>query len=89
MNNIALGKVLRTFILDKYDWIVDYKINNYSYGFVQKYTIYYFVESSDHVDEGEEKKIKKMTEQLFKSLGPGRSETFGGVEFIYNNRKKP
>jgi hypothetical protein len=89
MTKIALGKLLRSIILKKYDWIVNYKIDNYSYGFGEIYAVYYFVDSPDmnHIDEGVQKEVKKTTEQLFKALGPGRSASFGGVEFINIGKK--
>jgi hypothetical protein len=78
MNNTALGKAITRFVIDKNDWIVGYKIDNHSFGFVQKYTIYYFVESSDRKEE----EVERLTKQLFTALGFGVSEVLSDVKFI-------
>ena len=81
MDRIAFGKALTRFVIDKNNWIVGYKIDNHAFGFVQKYTIYYFVEPSD-IDDSEEKKVEKLTKQLFTALGFGVSEVLSDVKFI-------
>jgi hypothetical protein len=78
MNNIALGKAITKFVIDKNDWIVGYKIDNHSFGFVQKYTIYYFVETSHRKEE----EVERLTKQLFTALGFGVSEVLSDVKFI-------
>lgn len=83
MNNISLHKVIKSLILKKYDWIVDYRIEFY-FDSLEKYSIIYYVNPDENgtltVTE-EVKEVDELTNTLFRMLGPRSTQILDSVEF--------
>jgi hypothetical protein len=81
----ALNKLINKLIIRKYKWIVTCGINVFYDEPLEKYSVYYYVESSDISDkEIEVKEIIELTENLFKLLGPESYQMLVYVDFHYD-----
>ena len=90
MNISALQKILNGVILSKYKWTVSFEIDSYYYRPFENFRVIYYVDSPDITNrEDEVKKIEKVTEGLFKVLGPKSTEVLRGVVFEYDENKLP
>jgi predicted AlkP superfamily phosphohydrolase/phosphomutase len=89
----SLDKIIQSIVLPQFPWIEDYEILESrveSWGDRRDYyRINYFVKPDEDgaftVDDDFEK-VVKLTETLFKMLGPNKIQIFEGVEF-YANKK--
>jgi len=87
MNITSLHKIIQSFILPKFPWIVDYQIESYYDSPIEKYTVAYYIDSADITDkEDEANEVENLTNNLFKMLGPGRYQNINDVEFIYKGK---
>lgn len=84
MDNISLHKIIKSFVLPKYDWIEDYHINFYYDSPIEKYGIIYYVypdkDGSFTVSE-EMEEVESLTYSLFKMLGPSRYQMINEISF--------
>lgn len=83
MNNISLHKVIKSLVLKKYDWIVDYRIEFY-FDSLEKYTVIYYVnpdENGAFTITEEFKEVDELTNNLFKMLAPRSTQVLDGVVF--------
>jgi hypothetical protein len=87
MDRISLHKIIQSFILPKFPWIVDYHIEFYYDSPIEKYTVTYHTDSPDITDkEDEANEVENLTNNLFKMLGPERHQSINDVEFVYKGK---
>ena len=87
MDRTSLHKIIQSFILPKYPWIVDYHIDFYYDSPIEKYTVTYHTDSPDITDkEDEVNEVEKLSHSLFKMLGLGRNQSINDVEFVYKGK---
>ena len=88
MDNISLHKLISKLILRKYKWIVDCQIDTFYNSPIEKYTVIYYTDSPYIGDiEDEVNQVEKITQDLFRALGPGSYQSLQGVNFYYDIKK--
>jgi hypothetical protein len=88
MNVAGLYKLLNRIVLREYKWIEKCEIDSSYDRPWETFTIVYYTDSVDIKNRKDEvKEIKDLTEDLFKVLGPERTQIFGGIEFRFGGWK--
>jgi len=90
MNKNSLHKVIDSFVIPKYPWIEGYDIEVYLDAPIEKYSVYYYVRPEDDGDftvTEEMDEVEKLTETLFRMIGPERNQVFNEVIFLVKNRQ--
>ena len=89
MNKDSLHKVIDSFVIPKYPWIEDYRIELHLDAPTERYMVYYYVRPEDDgsftVTE-EMDDVEKLTETLFRILGPERNQVFNEVLFLVKKK---
>lgn len=81
----ALSKIIESFILPRFGWIVDYKISLYLNAPLEKYTVTYYVEpDEDGMLEVREEmdEVDNLTENFFKMMGPNGNQVLSEVFYV-------
>jgi len=89
MNKDSLHKVIDSFVIPKYPWIEEYDIKVYLNSTIRKYSVYYYITPEDDgsftVTE-EMDDVEKLTETLFRMLGPERYQILNEILFLVKNK---
>jgi hypothetical protein len=91
MNKNALHRIIGSVILPRYPWIEGYSIELYLDAPMEKYTIYYYIKPEDDGDftvTEEMNEVEKMTEDLFRIIGPDRHQVLQEVLFLVKNSQQ-
>jgi len=87
MNVTGLYKLINKLVVREYEWIEKSEIDYYYYRPFENFRVIYYINSPDITDKQDEvKKIEKLTENLFKILGPVGTQVLRGVEFKYDKK---
>lgn len=85
MNQNSLHKVIKSFILPKYDWIVDFKIRMHLNAPREEYTVTYYVEPDE---EGmfsvrdEMNEVDNLTLTMFRMVGANYNQILDDVFYV-------
>jgi hypothetical protein len=91
MNKNSLHKIIDAFVLPKYPWIEGYHIEFYLDAPLEKYNIDYYVKPEEDglftVTE-EMNEAEKLTDSLFRMLGPEPYQILNEIIFLVKNRQQ-
>ena len=91
MNKNSLHKIIDSFVLPRYPWIEGYHIELYLDVPFEKYNIDYYVkpeEDGSFTVTEEMGKAEKLTEDLFRMLGPEHYQILNEIIFLVKNRQQ-
>jgi len=91
MNKDSLHKIISSFVIPKYPWIEEFTIQVFFDAPTEKYSIYYFVkpeEDGSFTVTEEMSEVEKLTETLFRIIGPDKNQYLNEILFIVKNKER-